>query len=161
MTNPRIGHGGWCSLRSGSMRCDCDWFEQQGRPIHGLAKIRRFVMKIVTGMVAAVAGIGIFAAIRMAFAKGNAPQTTAEPPIQVDDVLLVDLSHPKIIHSPTTTMDFGTRPMRTISLSSVQGPDFIMVKKESTFNDPNTFIVSIPRAAIVRNLRPTGGGISF
>ncbi len=119
-------------------------------------------MKIVSGMVAAIAGIGIFAAVRMAMAKGGAPQTTrGEMDIKVDDVLMVNLSDPRIAHSPTTTLDFSTRPMRCISLSSPQGPDFIMVKKERTLTDPNEFIVSVPRSAVLSNMAPRGGGISF
>jgi hypothetical protein len=113
----------------------------------------------------AAAVAAMYKVIGDGLAKGGTlvakPASAATPGIQIDDVLMVNLSDPRIVHSPTTTMDFSIRPMRTISLTSVQGPDFIMVKKEATMGDPSEFILSVPRSAVVSNMRPTGGGFSF
>ncbi len=107
------------------------------------------------------AGLAVMAGIHAAKAVKPTANVTPAIPIHLDDVLLVNLSDQRIIHNPTTTMDFGTRPMRVISLSSVQGPDFIMVKKEATSADSSEFIVSIPQSAIIRNMTAGAFAIGF
>lgn len=91
----------------------------------------------------------------------STPQVAAEPSIRVDDVLLVNLADPRIVHSPETTLDFTQASMRVIALTSVQGPDFLMAKKEGTFGDPREFILSVPRSAIIGNLSQRGGGFTL